>query len=309
VRIRTGSDLKRGRSWLSAVVVVGLLLGAGHATAVPAAAGGGACTGTSGVTVVVDFTAFGRGVSVSCAPGSQSSGFDALTAAGFQFDQSANFPGAICRIKGFPGPGAEDCQNMPPPSAYWSYWHASRGGSWTYSTSGGSSSHPAQGTVDGWAFGSKAPPSLAPPALSATPTPRPTAKPTSVPTPRPTPTATQQPTTAPTSAATRSPKPGNPSTSAAPTASPLPSASTDAPSLDAPSPLDAAGASASSADSPDPSDIAAVDSRQPSVAASDLADPADPGAPPLGTIAGLVLVVALVAVGAVLARRRSAPDA
>ena len=163
MRIRTGSDLKRGRSWLSAVVVVGLLLGAGHATAVPAAAGGGACTGTSGVTVVVDFTAFGRGVSVSCAPGSQSSGFDALTAAGFQFDQSANFPGAICRIKGFPGPGAEDCQNMPPPSAYWSYWHANSGKTtWTRSSLGAATYQPKPGSVDAWAFGAGTAPSFTP---------------------------------------------------------------------------------------------------------------------------------------------------
>ena len=303
MRRPAGGRLLRGRPWLSLLIVAGLLVGAGQATAVPAVAAGGACSGTAGVTVVVDFTALGGGVKIACASGSPSSGFDALKRAGFGYAESQDFAGAVCRIDGLPGPDQQDCIGMPPANAYWSYWHASRGGSWTYSVSGGSSYRPAQGTVDGWAFGNKARPSMPPP--DPTPTPRPTAKPTPVPTPRPT--ATPQPTTAPTTPATRSPKPSGPTVSAAQT--PEASVSTVAPS--APDASVAPAAAVASADAPAPPSaeaaIASTGSDTPDPVPT--ADTGDPGAPPLGTIAGLVLVVGLVAGGGVLARRRGSPDA
>ncbi|WP_247660672.1 hypothetical protein, partial [Micromonospora sp. D75] len=69
----------------------------------------------------------------------------------------------VCRINGKPTAATEPCVNTPPATAYWSYWHASSGGSWSYSTSGATGYNPAPGSVEGWSFGAGAPPSIAAP--------------------------------------------------------------------------------------------------------------------------------------------------
>ena len=138
------------------------------AAAVPAA---GACTDSTGITVVVDFTAFDRGVQVRCAPQPVASGFDALKRAGFTYQGTVRFPGLLCRIDG--APSSDPCQGAPPPDAYWAYWHAPRGGSWTYSTSGAGTRKPPPGSVEGWAFGDDAQPGIDPPGAPATTTTRP----------------------------------------------------------------------------------------------------------------------------------------
>lgn len=124
----------------------------------PRAAHAAACTGTSGVTVVVDLTAFGAGIQVQCALGDPASGLAALTGAGFTYSFVPRYPGFVCRINGLPNP----C-NGAPASAYWSYWHATAGGTWSYSTVGAGSYDPAPGTVEGWAFGAGSAPGISPP--------------------------------------------------------------------------------------------------------------------------------------------------
>jgi len=127
----------------------------------PRPAHAAACTGTSGVTVVVDFAALGGGVQVACAPGDPATGLAALQGAGFTVTGTARWGLAfICRINGKPTAATEPCVNTPPATAYWSYWHAPRGGSWSYSTSGATSYDPAPGSVEGWSFGAGAPPSI-----------------------------------------------------------------------------------------------------------------------------------------------------
>ena len=96
------------------------------------------------------------------------SGFDALTRAGFTFAGTTQFPGLLCRING--EPASDPCHGAPPPDAYWGYWHAPRGGSWTYSTSGAGSRVPPAGSVEGWSFGDRDEPGMAPPAPATTPT-------------------------------------------------------------------------------------------------------------------------------------------
>ena len=128
----------------------------------------GACTDTTGITVVVDFSAFGDGVVVRCAPQPVRSGFDALTRAGFTFAGTTQFPGLLCRING--EPASDPCHGAPPPNAYWGYWHAPRGGSWTYSSSGAGSRVPPAGSVEGWSFGDRDEPGMAPPAPATTST-------------------------------------------------------------------------------------------------------------------------------------------
>jgi hypothetical protein len=138
-----------------------------------------------GVTMVVDFAALGGGAQTSCAGGDPATGVAALEGAGFTVTGTARWGKAfVCRISGKPTAAAEPCVDTPPASAYWSYWHAQPGGSWSYSQLGALAYNPAPGTVEGWAFGSGAPPGIAPPRLVAPPAPPPPpAPPAPVPTP------------------------------------------------------------------------------------------------------------------------------
>lgn len=138
--------------------------------------------GCDGVTVVVDFRGLGGGVQQGCAPGSPATGVAALTAAGFGYTYASRQPGFVCRINGKPGADADKCVNTSPASAYWSYWHAPAGGSWSYSNQGAATYTPARGTVEGWAFGAGEQPGMAPPAA---PAPQPPAPQPQVPAPAP----------------------------------------------------------------------------------------------------------------------------
>ena len=111
----------------------------------------------AGVKVVVDFSALGGGVESVCAPGDHPNGLAALTGAGFTYSFVPRQPGFVCQIDSLPS----RC-TMPTTSAYWSYWHATPGGTWTYSTSGAGSHDPAPGSVEGWAFGAGTAPNAAP---------------------------------------------------------------------------------------------------------------------------------------------------
>ncbi len=149
----------------------------------------GYCTSAAGVTVVVDMSALGGGVTVRCAPGPASPGFsgiDALHGAGFTVTGTQRYGLAfVCRIQGRPSareplaiPGnpqyREQCVNTPPQTAFWSYWYAPNGGSWTYSSVAAQSHDAIPGGFEGWAFsfGSARP---AAPAVDPT---RPRTKPT-----------------------------------------------------------------------------------------------------------------------------------
>jgi len=118
----------------------------------------GACRDTRGVTVVVDFGSLGGGVVTRCAPGDPTSGLTALSGAGFTYAFVPRLPGFVCQINVKPNP----C-NGAPSTAYWSYWHAPRKGTWTYSSTGAGSYNPAQNTVEGWALGAGTKPSITPP--------------------------------------------------------------------------------------------------------------------------------------------------
>lgn len=168
-------------TWGRLVLLAGLVAATAWLTAAPA--GAAACTGDDGVTVVVDSTAVGGGIRVACAPGDPASGLAALTAAGFGVDEVASQAGFVCRIDG--APSDQGCQQTPPADAYWGYWHAERGGSWSYSRAGAGSRDPAPGSVEGWAFttggGAPTAPGVAPPAPPpppAPPSPEPAPSPT-----------------------------------------------------------------------------------------------------------------------------------
>ena len=178
------------RTSATASVVAGLLLALlvgplallGGPMAGPAGSQGGACPDRAGVTVVVDFQSLGGGTVIGCAPGPVGSGFDALQQAGFGYTTVTTQPGFVCRIDG--RPADRGCADTPPADAFWSYWHADRGGDWAYSTSGAGSRTPAPGSVEGWSYNvdpagpDRTPPRTAPPARAAAPEPTPDPEPT-----------------------------------------------------------------------------------------------------------------------------------
>lgn len=119
---------------------------------------GQACQPSSGVTVVVDFTALDNSVKIGCAPGAQANGLAALSAAGFVISSESG-PGTVCRIDGLPTQGYPYCWLE---GNYWSYWRApNRSSSWTMSMVGAGSGPLAAGSVEGWSWapasGSSAP--------------------------------------------------------------------------------------------------------------------------------------------------------
>ena len=282
----------RSSALVAAILAVGFLLVPGPP---PAAGSDGPCPGTTGVTVVVDYKALGGGVKVHCAAGSPTTGFKALIAAGFDIEEVRNVPGFLCRIDGSPGLDRDACINTPPANAYWSYWHAARGGAWISSQEGGKTRAPPVGSVDGWSFsddgspGDASPPRIDPPAATATPKP-PTLEP-----------ATPKPAT-PTPAATLTP---------AATARPIATGpASDAPA--APAGAISSSASPTSASSA-PASSAAAWSADSTPLAGSVVQPgasAGPGGasavgddPPLGTLVGAGLVV-LIAAGALVAGAR-----
>jgi hypothetical protein len=140
----------------SPAIVTAVASPASAVTVSPPAAG--ACKGTTGVTEVVDFTKLGGKIVVACDPGAPKTGLDALKGAGFTYSFVPKFPGFVCRIDKLPNP----C-NGAPADAYWSYWHAKPGGKWVFSNKGAGTYHPAQGSVQGWAFGAGKAPGMPPP--------------------------------------------------------------------------------------------------------------------------------------------------
>lgn len=182
---RADSLLHRVRAVLmcAALFTVGTLWAPGPAHA-------SACTGGSGVSVVVDFGQYG-GVQAGCAP-DPGNGLSALSQAGFQVTLVTG-QAFVCRIDGAPPAQDDSCARTPPETAYWSYWQAAPGSrSWAYSGQGAGSTQPAAGATEGWAFGAGTPPRMAPPVNTAAPPPPPP-KPPPPPPPLPPPAGSTRP--------------------------------------------------------------------------------------------------------------------
>lgn len=148
-------------------LTAGLIVSASSTPTEAAVSTAGACPTKSGVTVIVDFQSLPGGVVTNCAPGKQASGYKALQNAGFTVapvSQDSSMGRFVCRINGQPTPQQFACLTYPPMNAYWSYWHASRGGKWQYSSTGADGFVPPEGSVEGWSYGAGKPPSVAPPA-------------------------------------------------------------------------------------------------------------------------------------------------
>lgn len=283
------------------VAVTGLVLTGGLALG-GGAAHAAACPGSTGVTVVIDK---GSSSTTSCAPDT-SSAMAALQAVA-SVTQVQTQPGFICQINAYPN---TSCVRTPPASAYWAFFHAPRGGSWTYSSSGAGGYDPPTGSVIGFAFGSGGAPSTAPPGATApTPKPSPSSSSSRPPAPKPTPKAT------PTPAGTTPARPGGAGTSAGSTPSagvgsavgagsatgsvvPEPGATT---STSAPDPTTSAPAGGTTTD-PTPSADPGTDGGETTAAAASATDAGSPAT----LLAGLGLVGLVGAAAAYLTIRRRA---
>jgi len=141
--------------WVRVFAVCALLL---VLAAAPAAADTGKgtdgyCPDATGVTVIVDFGDLGGSTRIRCAPGAQETGVAALQNAGIEITGSQKYGLAVaCRLDGKPGPESESCAGMPSAKAYWSYWQAPDGGTWTAAQTGASTSNPAAGGFEGWSY-------------------------------------------------------------------------------------------------------------------------------------------------------------
>ncbi|WFE32680.1 hypothetical protein [Micromonospora sp. WMMD975] len=285
---------------------------AAPAAGAEAAGTAGYCPDASGVTVVVAFNELGGGTVVRCAHGDQATGLTALKNAGFPITGTLRWgEGFICRIEGKPSAAAEKCVDTPPASAYWSYWHASNGGGWTYSDKGVANRRPPAGSFEGWSFSlnrgsNDAPrPDVVPkrPAPPAPPAPPPaTGGGGPVATP---PAAGGGPVAPPAQGGRGAAPPGGRPGAAGPTV--------DATGLPAPT------GTATGAPSPTPSQVGAPTGGATGVSSpgasgpelTDVAAPRDGAGPPFGTIAGVLLLVLLAGGGLIAARRRrtTEPDA
>jgi hypothetical protein len=296
-RLRSPGRAARWRGGRRSVASAGalLVLASGLVLGGPApAADAAACSGTTGVTVVVDYGSLGGGVRTGCTGGNPGSGLSALTAAGHSYSFVPRFVGLVCQIDARPNP----C-NGAPSSAYWSYWHAERGKGWSYSQEGAGTYHPAPGTVEGWAFGAGRQPAIAPPVAPAPPPP-PAPKPTTKPAPKP----TAQPPAPPRGSAPGGGAPPAPGSSRG-ASRPANSASaagtsahrtTAAPSTSA-GPTATDGVSTGAAGAP-----STADSAPPGSAAT---EPASSSSRTLGTFAlAVALIAALGLAGFLIARRR-----
>ncbi len=98
-----------------------------------------ACSGDSGVSVIVDFNEVGGGVTAACDPdGAGKVASQVFPDAGYPLTYTQEDPGFACRVSGKPADAP--CVRTPPATAYWSlWWSDGESGQWVYSSSGVSS--------------------------------------------------------------------------------------------------------------------------------------------------------------------------
>ena len=161
---------------LAAAVLATSAAGLGLVSGTSAPAAAAACSGATGVTVVVDHGALGGGVDQACnGNGGGNVAATQFTSAGYSLTYVQQQPGFVCRING--EPASDPCVRTPPSNAYWGlWWSDGRSGTWSYSSLGaGALTIPDGGYVAfAWQSGSQNAPNVVPTPHASTPTPAPT---------------------------------------------------------------------------------------------------------------------------------------
>ncbi len=173
------------RTTLSAVTAVfmaavtGVVITATAPAPAGAAAGSAAaCSGATGVTVIVDFNELDGGITAACdADGAGKSASEVFVDAGYPLTYVQQDPGFVCTISSKPADAP--CARTPPPTAYWSLWWSNgESGRWVYATSGVNTLEVPDGGYLAFAWhqgsGNAAPPDANPTAHQATQATQPT---------------------------------------------------------------------------------------------------------------------------------------
>lgn len=136
---------------LVASVAMGLTACSPSSTPVPATpTSSGACSGSSGVAVIVNYDLLAGGDVAACSP--LASGKEtvavALKTTGIATEGTVKYGDqVVCRVNGLPAadkpftvPGhaayTENCKDMAPEYAYWALWIKHPGGNWDYAAEG-----------------------------------------------------------------------------------------------------------------------------------------------------------------------------
>lgn len=127
--MRTLSRLARGAALALGAALVAVPVGVQPASAATCAPG-------SGVSVVVDPNSLGGSVATSCvADGGGDTASSLFAAAGHALTYAQRQPGFVCRVDG--APADDPCVNASPADRFWSlWWSDGESGTWTYSTQG-----------------------------------------------------------------------------------------------------------------------------------------------------------------------------
>ncbi|MEZ0578710.1 hypothetical protein [Nocardioides sp. MH1] len=165
------------RTAASALAAVAAVLAAAvtGVVATPAPAEATACSGTTGITVVVDFNELGGGITAGCDPdGAGESATQVFEHAGYELTYVQSDPGFVCRVSG--KPADNPCVRTPPTTAYWSlWWSDGESGRWTYATSGANGLEVPEGGYLGFSWhqgdGRAQAPDAVPTPRESTPTP------------------------------------------------------------------------------------------------------------------------------------------
>jgi hypothetical protein len=143
--------------------------------AVPGQAQASACSSSTGVTVVVDFSNAGGGIATTCVAGGGGDSAASLLAVDHALTRDQQYPGVVCKID--TAPADAECTSMPPANAYWGLFWSDGHGGWKYSSAGVDSLDVPDGGSVGMAWqdgGTDDPPGVAPPQhSSSSPSPSP----------------------------------------------------------------------------------------------------------------------------------------
>lgn len=142
------------RTTIARLGLISLIATGGLAITAPAHAAG--CTGSDGVTVVVQH---GSSTKTECAEGDPKHAGEALESAGFTVEKVQSDARMLCTIDGTP---KTSCAKPPEAETFWGFFTASDSGEWEFADEGVFDLDPEPGTTIGFRFGDGAEPSTSP---------------------------------------------------------------------------------------------------------------------------------------------------